>query len=154
MLNISAFYLDKQKSFIPKKKIEVYHVPQIALISAKRWQLKVRKFQNENMESSRCPKYERKIWKFLPWTLWAEFFKFFCSYFGQCDDFIFSFWNLLTFNIPHPRLCSKASPIPPVLIYIVSWLRLLITQMQWLRQVKWVKMAGGFCRENCDKWSK
>ena len=33
MLKISAFYLDKEKSFIPKK-IEVYHVPWIALISA------------------------------------------------------------------------------------------------------------------------
>ena len=28
----------------------------------------------------------------------AEFFKFFRSYFGQCDDFIFSFWNFLTFS--------------------------------------------------------
>ena len=33
MLKISAFYLDKEKSFIPKK-IEVHHVPWIALISA------------------------------------------------------------------------------------------------------------------------
>ena len=60
--------------------------------------LKVRKFQNENMELSHCPKYEQKIWKIVPWTLRAEFFKKFCSYFGQCDDFIFSFWNLLTFK--------------------------------------------------------
>ena len=44
MLKISAFYLDKQKSFIPKKKIEVYHVPWIALISAKRWRLDVLTF--------------------------------------------------------------------------------------------------------------
>ena len=44
MLKISAFYLDKQKSFIPKKKFEVYHVPWIALISAKRWRLDVLTF--------------------------------------------------------------------------------------------------------------
>ena len=50
--------------------------------------LKVSKFQNENMRSSHCPKYEQ------------EFFKFFRSYFGQCNDFIFSFWNLLTFRDP------------------------------------------------------
>ena len=43
MLKISNFYLDKQKSFIPKK-IEVYHVPWIALISAKRWRLDVLTF--------------------------------------------------------------------------------------------------------------
>ena len=43
MLKSSAFYLDKQKSLIPKK-IEVYHVPQIALISAKRWRLDVLTF--------------------------------------------------------------------------------------------------------------
>ena len=60
--------------------------------------LKVRKFQNENMKSSHCPEYERKIWKILPWILRAEFFKLFRSYFGQCDDFIFSFGNLLTFS--------------------------------------------------------
>ena len=28
----------------------------------------------------------------------TEFFKFFCSCFGQCDDFIHSFWNFLTFR--------------------------------------------------------
>ena len=44
MLNISAFYLDKQNSFIPKIFLEVYHVPWIALISAKRWQLDVLTF--------------------------------------------------------------------------------------------------------------
>ena len=60
--------------------------------------LKVSKFQNESIKSSHCPKYERKIWKILSWILRTEFFKFFRSYFGQCDDFIFSFWNLLTFR--------------------------------------------------------
>jgi hypothetical protein len=39
MLKISAFYLDKQKSFFPKK-----NVPWIALISAKRWRLDVLTF--------------------------------------------------------------------------------------------------------------
>ena len=43
MLKISAFHLDKQKSFIPKI-IEVYHVPWIGLISAKRWRLDVLNF--------------------------------------------------------------------------------------------------------------
>ena len=61
--------------------------------------LKVRKFQKENMELSHCPKYERKISKILPWTLGAESFKYFRSYFGQFDDFTFSFWNLLTFTM-------------------------------------------------------
>ena len=51
--------------------------------------LKVRKFQNENMESSHCPKYERKIWKILPWTLRAEFFKF----------FLFIFWAMRRLHI-------------------------------------------------------
>ena len=44
MLKISAFYLDKQKSFIPKKKYEVYQVSRIVLISANRWQLDVLTF--------------------------------------------------------------------------------------------------------------
>ena len=40
----------------------------------------------------------KKNWKILPWILGAEFFKSFHSYFGQCDNFIFSFWNFLTFR--------------------------------------------------------
>ena len=56
---------------------------------------KGQKFHNENMISSHCPKYEWKIWKLLPWMLETEFFKFFCSHFGQWADFIFSFWNFL-----------------------------------------------------------
>jgi hypothetical protein len=39
-----------------------------------------------------------KIRKILPWILKAEVFKKICSYSGQCDDFIFSFWNFLTFS--------------------------------------------------------
>ena len=69
--------------------------------------LKVSKFQNESIKSSHCPKYERKIWKFLSWILRTEFFKFFRSYFGQCDDFIFSFWNLLTFSSRRRNLKQK-----------------------------------------------
>ena len=50
MLKISDFYLDKQKSFIPKmnimctKDLDVYHVPWIALFSANRWRLDVLTF--------------------------------------------------------------------------------------------------------------
>jgi hypothetical protein len=43
MLKISDFYCDNQKIFIPKK-IEVYQVPWITLISAKRWRLDVLTF--------------------------------------------------------------------------------------------------------------
>ena len=64
--------------------------------------LKVRKFQNENMKSSHCPKYERKIWKFLPWILKTEFFKCFCSYFGLCAG---SLGNLLK-KFFQPSKCS------------------------------------------------
>ena len=55
--------------------------------------VKVSKFQNENMDE--------KIWKILPWVLGAEFFKFTRSYFGQCNDFEFSFRNFLTFSVRH-----------------------------------------------------
>ena len=41
MLKISDFYLDKQKSFIPKK---ILSVPWIALFSANRWRLDVLTF--------------------------------------------------------------------------------------------------------------
>ena len=36
MLKISAFYLDKQKSFVPKKTYEVYHSSRIVLFSTNR----------------------------------------------------------------------------------------------------------------------
>ena len=35
--------------------------------------LKVGKFQNENMESSYCPKYEWKFWEILPWIIFQTF---------------------------------------------------------------------------------
>ena len=71
------------------------------------------------MKSSHCPKYERKIWKILSWTLKGRIFSFFCSYFGQSDDFIFSFWNLLTFTtdtfieviISGPIMALRQNPI-------------------------------------------
>ena len=50
------------------------------------------------MKSSHCPKYERKNLKNSALSIQDKIFQIFCSYFGQCDDFIFSFWNLLTFR--------------------------------------------------------
>ena len=36
----------------------------------------------------------------------GRFFYFFRSYFRQCNDFIFSFWNFLTFNLyPRIKIC-------------------------------------------------
>ena len=69
--------------------------------------LKVSKFQNENLKSSHCPKFERKIWKILSWILRTEFFKFFRSDFGKCDDFIFCFWDLLTFSLSKAKKMNK-----------------------------------------------
>ena len=63
-----------------------------------KWLLKVSKFQNENMKWSHCPKYERKNLKNSVLSIQDKNFQNFSSYFGQCDDFILSFWNLLTFR--------------------------------------------------------
>ena len=54
--------------------------------------IKVSKFQNEYMKSSDCPKYKltKKIEKFSL-KFRAELFKFFRSYFGQSDDFMYFF---------------------------------------------------------------
>jgi hypothetical protein len=60
--------------------------------------LKVNKFQNENMKSSHCPKYERKNLKNSALSVQGRIFQIFRSYFGQWDDSIFSFWNFLTFT--------------------------------------------------------
>ena len=51
----------------------------------------VSKFQNENMKSSHCPKYERKNLKNSALSIQGKIFQIFRSYFGQCDDFILSF---------------------------------------------------------------
>ena len=53
--------------------------------------LKVSKFQNEDMKPSHCPKYERKNLKSSAPIIQGRIFQIFRSYFGQCDDFIFSF---------------------------------------------------------------
>jgi hypothetical protein len=45
------------------------------------------------------------------WILRTEFFKNFRSYFGQCDDFIFLFWNFLTFTTRHGRLLHAKSSV-------------------------------------------
>ena len=64
------------------------------------YSLKVSKFQNENMKSSHCPKYEQKRKeKFWPKYSGRNFSNtYYHSYFGQWEDSIFSFWNLLTFS--------------------------------------------------------
>ena len=64
--------------------------------------LKVSKFQNEFMKSSFLPKYERNIVRIstlcsVPYYR-AEILTIFCWYFGRNDDFINSFWDLLTFG--------------------------------------------------------
>ena len=44
--------------------------------------------------------FKVRLWHFLRThvKVW-KFQNFFRSYFGQCDDFIFSFWNFLTFSL-------------------------------------------------------
>ena len=53
--------------------------------------LKVNKFQNENMKSSHCPKYERKNLKNSAQSVQGRNFQIFRSYFGQREDSMFSF---------------------------------------------------------------
>ena len=62
------------------------------------YELKVHKFQNENMTSSHCQKYERKNLKNSALSIQSIFFQIFRSYFGQWDDSRFLFWNFLTFR--------------------------------------------------------
>ena len=50
------------------------------------------------MKSSHCPKYEQKNLKNSPLSIQGRIFQIFRSYFGQCNNFIFSFWNFLTFS--------------------------------------------------------
>ena len=56
-----------------------------------KWLLKVSKFQNENMKSSHCPKYERKNLKNSALSIQGRIFQNFRSYIGQYGDFIFFF---------------------------------------------------------------
>ena len=67
--------------------------------------LKVNKFQNENMKSSHRPKHEWKILKNSAMSVQDRIFQIFCSYFKQWDNSIFSFLNFLTFStfIHHDR---------------------------------------------------
>ena len=59
------------------------------------------------MKSSHCPKYERKNLKNSVLSIQDKNFQIFRSYFGQCDDFILSFWNLLTFShVPNELGCA------------------------------------------------
>ena len=64
--------------------------------------LKVSKFQNEFMKSSFLLKYEpNKCKDFCPvlcHKTGQRSFYIFCSCFGCNDDFVNSFWNLLTFK--------------------------------------------------------
>ena len=53
--------------------------------------VKVRNFQNENIKSSHCPKYEQKKLKNSAPSVQGRIFQTFRSYFGQWDDSIFSF---------------------------------------------------------------
>ena len=73
--------------------------------------IKVRKFQNELIKSSFLPKYEPNIVRIYACTVphyRAEILTIFGSYFRRNDEFINSFWNLLTFStlaifgIPRP----------------------------------------------------
>ena len=59
--------------------------------------LKVSEFQNEFMKISFLPKYERKNSAPVLWRK-AEILTIFLSYFGRNNNFINSFWNLLTFS--------------------------------------------------------
>ena len=58
----------------------------------------VMKFQNENVKSPHSPKYEGKNLKNSALSIQDLFSISFYSYFGQCDDFTFYFWNFLTYT--------------------------------------------------------
>ena len=57
-------------------------------------------------------KKNEKLWKILPWILWPNFFKLFCSYFGHWDNFIFSFWNGFTFIRIYSLIYSSFFRLP------------------------------------------
>ena len=62
------------------------------------------------MKSSHCPKYEQKNLKNSALSIQGKKFQIFRSYFGQCNDFIFSFWNFLTFRI-HRKVSLRSHPL-------------------------------------------
>ena len=80
------------------------------------YNIKVSTFQNEFMKLSFLPKYEPNIVRiaalYVPHHR-AEILTIFGSYFGRNDDFINSFWNLLTFN-----KCTKLGKISEILLLI------------------------------------
>ena len=43
--------------------------------------------------------WTKKFKKILPWSLGQNFTVLFVHVFGHCDDFIFLFWNFLTFTL-------------------------------------------------------
>ena len=96
------------------------------------------------MKLSHCPKYEWKIWKTLPWILGAEFFKFFRSYFGQCDDFISSFWNLLTFNNWNGITFKK-----PGTVLLMQNVDLGHTNVMKIRQRETLSHQGAIIHKDC-----
>ena len=78
--------------------------------------LKLSKFQNQFMKSSFLPKYEPKIvrncYRACSVAHYSEeILTIFGSYFGRNNDFINSFWNLLTFRI-------KSTAIWNILVFL------------------------------------
>ena len=61
--------------------------------------VKVSKSQNKSMKSSFFPKNEQNIARISTLTFKAEILAIFRSFFGENDDFINLFWDLLTFSL-------------------------------------------------------
>ena len=101
--------------------------------------VKVKKFQNEYVNSPHCPKYEWKIIeKFSPIVSGQNFSNFFCSYFGQCDDFTYLFWNFPTFSrhsILRKKLTSKNFFLVPfnMLVLLVFYVYSMTTYVLYLK---------------------
>ena len=71
------------------------------------WQLFIASFCDQtDIEGNGC----KTTWQ-RALILRAEFFKKFCSYFGHCNDFIFSFWNFLTFKVAEDKANSMTERI-------------------------------------------
>ena len=87
----------KKKSFYSKRTIFWWHSK--VLNNSLPFELKVNKFQNEFMKSSFLPKYEQKIVRTSALTSQGRNPDNFCYYFGRNDEFINSFWKLLTFTL-------------------------------------------------------
>ena len=70
--------------------------------------LKVRKFQNENMKSSHCPKYERKNLKNSALGIQSNIFKFFVHILGNATTSYFHFDIYCKFQILKSNLICVA----------------------------------------------